>query len=105
MDAREDRTAKDPESVVTTSRPYGSCEVTWGNCDRERTRNMRHWGPPTATPHTCSGPKRHLYRLHVCHACNTIGNRVMPSPYSKAGAQLRAATMKQHKLLADGGAK
>lgn len=78
---------------------YDDCGGVWGNCDLERVRNMRHWGPPTATPHRCKGVRRHLSKLHVCEACNFIGHRTMPSPYSKAGAQLRAATLAHAKLI------
>lgn len=67
------------------------CEMTWGNCSTE---SRLYWGPPSETPHACSGPRRHLYKLHICQECGMLGARIQPSPYSKAGAQLRVAILK-----------
>lgn len=74
-----------------------ACPVEWGNCSDT---NPVYWGKPSATPHICSGPATHVRRavakLHVCEKCKCIGSQTMPSPYSKAGAQLRAAIMRSH---------
>jgi hypothetical protein len=75
------------------------CLVTWGNCSETE---PRYWGKPTATPHTCSGMATHIRRgigkLHACEKCKTLGSHIQPTPYSKAGAQLRAAIMASHGL-------
>lgn len=72
------------------ARPLGDCPVTWGHCGT----NPIYWGKPFGTPHRCGGPATHIRRAlvkyHVCETCNMIGGHVLPSRYSKAGAQLRA---------------
>lgn len=84
----EEERARDAERRDKNDR----CPVEWGNCSDTK---PLYWGKPTATPHTCSGPATHtrrgLVKLHICEKCRHMGGRTMPSPYSKAGAQLRAA--------------
>lgn len=76
------------------ARPLGDCPVTWGTCGGDK---PVYWGKPSDTPHRCSGPATHIRRAlvkyHICESCNMIGGHVMPSPYSKAGAQMRAVFM------------
>lgn len=83
----------------TKARPHGDCSVEWGNCGTKPV----HWGAPTDTPHRCVHPATHIRRglakLHVCETCNIIGGRIVPSPYSKAGAQLREATLAHYAAL------
>lgn len=80
----------DAAEVAGRVRPHGDCPVEWGHCGL----NPVYWGKPSDTPHRCSGPATHIRRAlvkyHVCETCNMIGGHVLPSRYSKAGAQLRA---------------
>lgn len=96
MNDREFERAEDErvKAGLPERRPDG-CAVEWGNCGDTY---PRYWGQPSSTPHTCSGPATHVRRaigkLHVCEKCKCLGGRTMPSPYSKAGAQLRAAILR-----------
>lgn len=85
--------AEAKEALLT--RAADQCTVEWGNCTTGAAQ--RHWGAPSDTPHRCNGKATHVRRaigkLHACEKCNCLGGRTMPSPYSKAGAQLRQAIM------------
>ena len=71
-----------------------TCTVEWGNCGGDK---PIYWGKPSTTPHRCVGRATHIRRgiakLHICETCKSMGSHIQPSPYSKAGAQLRKAIL------------
>jgi hypothetical protein len=87
-DPREEEANR--EKANSTPKRENPCEASWGNCDPA---SPIYWGKPTATPHTCKGVRKHVSKLHVCETCQSVGHQIKPSPYSKAGAQLRGLIM------------
>jgi hypothetical protein len=92
----KDGTTMVETEVITSKEPQratDSCPVEWGNCGE----NPIFWGKPSTTPHRCGGKATHIRRgiakIHICEKCKSLGSHVKPSPYSKAGAQIRKAIL------------
>lgn len=64
---------------------HNQCGAEWGNCTGDP---VVQFGKPTATPHRCNGPKRHIRKLHRC-GCGSHGHCVMPTALSRAGRETK----------------